>query len=174
MKTVARTTLMLLLAAVLVSPAMAAQKKKKKRKKKQRKARVVSIVRLPRAVLQTLTTEQKTQIAAINKEYGPKVVELTKKQNSVVTAEQRKARRDAFLAARKAGKKGKELRQAADEAAKITDEQKKQMAEIGKQLRSLRQEAQKKAVALLTDEQKSKLRGGGKKKGKKKRKKKNA
>jgi len=178
MKKFARLVLTLMLAAVLVAPLMAADKdKKKKKRKKGKKARVVNVVRLPKSVRDTLTDEQKKQIAAINKQYAPKLVELVKKRAGIITPDQRRARAEAIKAARKAGKKGKELRKAVADSVKITDEQKKQMQALRKEFRSLRAEVNKKVRALLTDDQRAKLKPVRKKgKGKKarKRKKKNA
>lgn len=176
MKKLARLVLTLAVAAILVAPA-AAQNKKKKRKKGRKKARALNVVRLPRAVQETLSDEQKSKIAAINKEYAPKLAELFKKRNAILTPEQRKAQREAQRSARQAGKRGKALRDAVAEAVKLSDDQKKQQREIGKQLRALQQQARTKVLAVLTDEQKAKLRakrGKKGKKGKKKRKKKNA
>lgn len=178
MKKFARFVLTMALAAVIVAPLAAGEKdKKKKKNKKPRKARVAQLIRFPKAVQESLTDDQKKQIQAINAEYAPKIGELAKKQREVLTPEKQKAAREALQAARKAGKKGKELRQAFEDALGLSAEQKKELAEINKQRGSLFREAREKATKVLTDEQKAKLRPAGKKggkKGAKKRKKKNA
>ena len=87
MKRTLQGLLVLTLAVVLAMPAMAAEEKKKK-KKKGRKA--PAAVRVPKGIV--LTAAQKTQVAAINKEFAPQLIELAKKARGIVTDEQRKAR----------------------------------------------------------------------------------
>ncbi|GAB4159668.1 MAG: hypothetical protein Tsb009_36960 [Planctomycetaceae bacterium] len=168
MKKASRIILTCVLALIVATPLMAADQKKAKKKKRKRPVRTFNVVRLPKSI--ELTADQKEKIAAINKEYAPKLRELAKKSSEVITAEQRKARREAFFAARKAGKKGKELRDAVNAASKITDEQKKQMAQINKERGSLLKEARAKVLEILTAEQKAKLKPVRKKGGKRKKK----
>ena len=165
MKRLSRYLLTLALAVILVTP-LAAQDKKKKKKKRGRRA--FSVVRLPKSL--DLTTEQKEKIAKINKEYAPKFREFFRAANTVITREQRRARREAGVAARKAGKKGRELRKAVNEAVKLTDDQKKKLAENTKKRSALFREARAKILEVLTPEQRAKVKV--RPKGKKKRKKK--
>ena len=167
MRKLSRWALTLAMAVILVTPLMAADKKEKKRKKRGR--RTFSLVRLPKSL--DLTGEQKEKIAAINKEYRPKIFAIFKKRNEIYTPEQRKASREAVAAARKTGKKRRELNKVRTEALNATAEQKKQLAEIRKEQNKVYAEGRKKINAVLTDEQKAKLKQG-RKKGKKKRKKK--
>ena len=90
MKRTLQGLLVLTLAVVLAMPAMAAEEKKKK-KKKGRKA--PAAVKVPKSIV--LTAEQKTKVAAINKEFAPKLIEVNKKAGTIITAEQRKARNAA-------------------------------------------------------------------------------
>ncbi|MFP6701600.1 MAG: hypothetical protein VB861_07630 [Planctomycetaceae bacterium] len=163
MKRTLQGLLVLTLAVVLAMPAMAADEKKKK-KKKGRKA--PAAVRVPKGIV--LTAAQKTQVAAINKEYAPQLLEIAKKSRGIVTPEQRKARSEAGKKAKADGKKGKEARAAVDAAAEITAEQKKALAEVNKARQAITKAARAKFAAILTAEQKAKL---PKRKGKKKKKK---
>jgi Spy/CpxP family protein refolding chaperone len=88
-----------------------------------------------------LTDEQKAKIKDIRAKYG---------MDSVLTDEQKKARTDAIDAAKKDGKKDRELMRAGFEAVKLTDDQKAKVRENGK---TMMDEVKK----VLTDEQKTKL-----------------
>lgn len=148
--------LSLSLAVLLLSPAFA-QDEKGKRKKNQ-PAKELPAVQLPKEI--TLTDEQKTKVAEIEKEYAPKMKELREKLDKTMTEEQKKARQEVFKEARekgKEGKKGKELAQAIKDAMKLSEEQQKQYDEADKKIVALRQEILEKVKPLLTDEQKEKL-----------------
>ncbi len=110
-----------------------------------------------------LTADQKEKIAELKKEYEPKLKELGEKMQSILTDEQKKARDEAMRAARQAGKRGAEARDAIAAAMKLTDEQKKQMEETRKAMSDLQKEIREKVEGLLTDKQKEVLnrpRGG--------------
>jgi Spy/CpxP family protein refolding chaperone len=167
MKRTLQGLLVLTLAVVLAMPAAAAEDKKKKKKKKGRRA--PAAVRVTKGI--ELTADQKKQVAAINKEFAPKLLELNKKAGTIITPEQRKARSVAFKKAKADGKKGKEARAAVNAAVNLSAEQKKALAEVNKARQVIFTAARAKFVEILTDEQKAKL---PKKKGKKKKKKKKA
>jgi hypothetical protein len=141
------------LAVAFVAPAVAADKKKKK---------APTAVKVPKGI--ELTADQKTKVDDLNKEFGPKLVECRKKAAGIITADQKKARAEATKKAKADGKKGKELRAAANAAFAITAGQKAQQAESKKAMGALNKEIRTKFAALLTDEQKAKLKGGKKKK----------
>ena len=105
-----------------------------------------------------LTTEQKDKIEALKKEYGPKLKENAEKRDGVLTADQKKAREDATKAARDAGKKGREIMQAARDAVTLTDDQKAKIKEIGTAGQDLRKEVVEKIKTILTDDQKEQLK----------------
>ena len=136
-----------------MSPAVAADKKKKK---------APTAVKVPKSI--ELTADQKTKLEALNKEFGPKLAECRKKSASIITADQKKAKADAMKKAKADGKKGKELRDAVNAAFAITADQKAQQAECKKATSALNKEIRTQFAALLTDEQKAKLKGGKKKK----------
>ena len=135
-----------------VAPAVAADKKKK----------TPVAIKVPKSI--ELTAEQKTKLDALNKEFGPKLAECRKKQASIITADQKKARAEAMKKAKADGKKGKELRAAVNAALAITADQKTKQAETKKAMAALNKQIKTQLAALLTDEQKAKLKGGKKKK----------
>ena len=152
-----KKTLTILTACVLavsfVTPVMAADKKKKK---------APTAVKVPMGI--ELTADQKTKLDALNKEFGPKLAECRKKAAGIITADQKKARAEAVKKAKADGKKGKEVQAAANAALAITADQKTQQAECKKAMQALNKEIKTQFAALLTDEQKAKLKGGKKKK----------
>ena len=140
------------LTASFVAPAVAADKKKK----------APVAIKVPKSI--ELTAEQKTKLDALNKEFGPKLAECRKKQASIITADQKKASKEAMKKAKADGKKGKELRAAVNAALAITADQKTKQTETKKAMAALNKEIKTQFAALLTDEQKAKLKGGKKKK----------
>jgi Spy/CpxP family protein refolding chaperone len=106
----------------------------------------------------TLTDEQKTKVAALKKEYDPKLKEGMTKAESIVTPEQKKAGREAGEKARADGKKGKEAVEAVEAAMKLTTEQKTKMDEAKKKMLALDKELREKVMGLLTTEQKDQLK----------------
>ena len=78
------------------APAIAADKKKKK---------VPNVVRVPKGI--ELTTDQKTKVEALNKEFGPKLAECKAKANSIITADQKKARTESMKRPRLMAKKAR-------------------------------------------------------------------
>lgn len=171
MKSFTKTLLVFTLAALLASPLMAAddaKKKKKAGKGKGNNRAVAAAFKLPASI--QLSADQKGALEKLKSEYKGKLLDSAKKANSVLSAEQRKARAEAVKAAKEAGKKGKAIQEAASAALKLTDEQKSQMAEARKEMASLRKEIRGKISELLTDEQKASLKSkkGAAKKPKKK------
>lgn len=152
MKRAARFFLTFALAACIVSPLAAGEEKtEKKAKKKGQARRTVQVLRVPKTV--ELTDEQKTQVAAINKEFAPKLMEVQKKLRGILTDEQRKAQAAANKSIRESKLKGKERAKALDEALSLTDEQKKQMADVRAEMSAVRKAANEKFFAILTPEQ---------------------
>ena len=104
-----------------------------------------------------LTDAQKTSLAAVKKEYGPKLMAAIKKLD-VKTPEQKKAIAEAAKEAKAAGKKGKELHQAIEAAVTLTEAQKTQLAEAKKTMGALEKELRQKVMSVLTPEQKDQLK----------------
>ena len=140
-----------LLTVAFVAPAVAADKKKK----------APIAVKVPKGI--ELTADQKTKLDTLNKEFGPKLAECRKKAASIITADQKKARAEATKKAKADGKKGKELRAAADAALALSADQKAQQTETKKALLALNKEIKTQFAAILTDEQKAKRKQGNKK-----------
>ena len=139
------------LAVAFVAPAVAADKKKK----------TPVAVKVPKSI--ELSADQKAKVDALNKEFGPKLAECRKKAASIITADQKKARAEAMKKAKADGKKGKELRAVVNAAVAITADQKAQQSECKKAMGALNKEIRTQFAALLTDEQKAKIKGGKKK-----------
>jgi Spy/CpxP family protein refolding chaperone len=113
----------------------------------------------------TLTDDQKAKLDATGKECDPEFVEMGKKWD-VFTPEQKKARNEAFKAAKAAGKTGKDLNAAADAAVTLTDDQKATLADARKEMGSLEKQLREKVMCVLTPAQKEQLKAAqpGKKK----------
>ena len=151
MHTFCKSLIVLGLLAGVAGSVQAAEKAKKAKKDP-----TAASFKLPPAI--TLTDEQQTKLEEVKKEYSPKVSELLDKTNGILTAEQKQARADAVKAAKAEGKKGKDLTAAGEEAMKLTDDQKQQMASVDKDLQALNKEIRGKITEFLTDEQKTALK----------------
>jgi hypothetical protein len=143
------------LACAVAFNAEAADKKKKK------PAKTPVIIKVPKSI--ELSAEQKTAVADLNKKYAERFAAARAKLN-VITPEQKKARAAVIKEAKAAGKTGKELKAAANAAVTLTDEQKQAMKDGRKALKAVSVEARKEFAALLTDDQKAKLKQPKKKK----------
>jgi Spy/CpxP family protein refolding chaperone len=107
----------------------------------------------------TLTDAQKAKVEELKKEYAPKFKEAFGRPGDILTEEQKKVRDEAVKAAKDAGKSEQEVWEAGRKAVKLTDEQKKKMAEIRgekgrKAMMALDKEVRDKLLSLLTPEQK--------------------
>jgi Spy/CpxP family protein refolding chaperone len=158
MKFPVRSVLALGLAALVIAPLFAQDAQKGKGKGNRPGAR--DAFALPRSI--TLSDDQKSKLEDIKKKYEGKLAEIRKKGE--LTKEQQDARAKAMEEAKSAGKKGRELFQAAQGAVNLTDDQKKAQADLA----SVSKEIQDAIKGILTDEQKAALESAGKKrKGKK-------
>ena len=95
----------------------------------------------------TLSEEQQAKYRAIEEQNQPKLAELNKKREAILTDEQKAN----AAKAREAGGRGASIQ----EALKLTDEQKSQMAALEKEAAGLRRGMQAQLMALLTDEQRT-------------------
>ncbi len=111
------------------------------------------------------TQAQQAEVERLRKKYTPQLIEIQRKHGGIFTDEQREAHREAFQAARKAGKQGTALREAVDAAAKLTDKQKEKLATIQKERADLFAQIQKELRTLLTDDQRRQLRPQGRSRG---------
>ncbi len=102
----------------------------------------------------TLSEDQQKKLDELKTEYQSKVDELAKKMDAITaTPERKKARADAEKKAKEDGKNKKEIQTAVYEANKYTDDEKKDLKEIGTERSKLMSEIEKKKKALLTEEQ---------------------
>lgn len=104
-----------------------------------------------------LSAEQKEKIAAIDKEFGAKVAAIRKSQSEILSKEQVEARNAAMKKAKESKDKSPEARRAAQksiqDALKLTDEQKKKMADVGKAQKELNGGVLAALKKVLTEEQ---------------------
>lgn len=107
------------------------------------------------------TEGQQAQVEEIRKKYTPQLAEIVRKHDSILSEEQRRAHQEAFRAAREAGKRARELKEAVDAAVELTDGQKETLAKLQKERADLFAEIQKELSALLTDEQRKQSRRQG-------------
>ncbi len=160
-----KTSLCFLLAMAVSVGVSADEQKGKKKEKKAPSPSQRFVEKLE------LTDAQKEQVAAVDKEFAPKLAEINKTRMAMLTDEQKQAEKDTQKANKNAGKKGPEARKVIDEALKLTDEQKTKMKEINKQQAEVNGQLVQALKKLLTPEQQEKLPkvgGEGKKGGKKK------
>jgi Spy/CpxP family protein refolding chaperone len=147
---VVSTMLALAVSLVIVGNLLAADEKEGKHARRQPTGQGDLF---PAAMLKSLnlTDDQKAKVKEVMSEYGPKLKEA---RESILTADQKKARDDAAKAAKDAGKKPAEVFRAAMTAVTLTDDQKAKMKET---VAPLRKEAIEKVTALLTPEQQEQL-----------------
>ena len=156
MKTILHTLSLLLLALAVITPTFAADKANKAKKKKP----AAVAVKVPKGI--TLNEDQRGKLAALNKEFGPKLAACRKEAAGIITADQRKAQAAAIKEAKAAGKKGKEIREAAEAAANITEDQKTKLADCKKAMGALQKEIRAGLAGILNDEQKAQIKAGKK------------
>lgn len=100
---------------------------------------------------------QQAKVAEIEKEFRLKLAENLKKWTGIVTAEQSRARSEAFRKARDAGLKGDELRAAVSDAFKLSDEQRQQQQAVQAERNKLAAEIRTKLIAVLPAEQRARF-----------------
>lgn len=114
------------------------------------------VFNLPKDV--ELSPEQQEKLLALKKEYGPKVAELQKKIDGILSEEQIQARKDVTAKLKSENNlKGKARQDEINAALKLTDEQKAKWEAAQKDQRALQAEIRGKIAAFLTDEQKAKV-----------------
>ncbi len=114
-----------------------------------------------------LTAEQQEKLMQLKKEFGPKLAELQKKLDGVLSADQIQARKDAVAKAKADNLKGKERQQVIDTALNLSAEQKTKWTAAQAEVQELQAKVRAKMGEFLTDEQKAQIPGFAKKKTKK-------
>lgn len=102
--------------------------------------------------------EQQAKVAEIRGKFSAKIEENQREWNSVITAEQNQARREAFRKGRDEGLSGEKLRKLVDDAVKLTDAQRRQQDEIQQRRNQLLTEIRAALVSVLTAEQQARFR----------------
>jgi Spy/CpxP family protein refolding chaperone len=104
-----------------------------------------------------LTAEQQAKVELVRKEFQPKLAEIQKRRNQIMTKDRRQTEKDARQAAKDSGKKGKDVKAAVDAALRLPPEEAERLAAIQKEQQALVAQIDERVRALLTDEQKAKL-----------------
>ena len=162
MKTHLSKLFVLALMVLLVVSASAVEKEKKKQDGK-RAAGPIGAVEKQVAELK-LSDDQKQKVSAILNGFKPKFADAQAKAQGNLTAEQKKARKEAAANAKADGKQGKEAKAEVEAAVKLTDEQKKSQQAGNAALKELRGALKKDLTGVLSEEQVAKLVPEGKKK----------
>lgn len=110
---------------------------------------------LPKEV--ELTAEQQAKLDELKKEHGPKLAEIQKKLDEVLSAEQKQARKDAQAKAKADKLKGKDAQAAVMAALMLTEEQKTKYTAAQTEMREAAAKVRAKLAEFLTDEQKAKV-----------------
>ena len=114
------------------------------------------VFNLPKEV--ELTAEQQEKLMAVKKEFGPKVAELQKKLDGMLSADQIQARKDVMAKLKNdTSVKGKARQEAIDAALNLTSEQKSKWEASQGEMKALQAEVRGKIAAFLTEEQKAKV-----------------
>lgn len=100
---------------------------------------------------ENLSEEQRARVDRLTKEYASKISELQKKLDDVLTDEQKESRRSGQKKALAEGQKGVKLRAAADAAAQMTNEQKKQVDGLRQAIARLSRERRAKLQAIVSE-----------------------
>jgi Spy/CpxP family protein refolding chaperone len=117
-----------------------------------------------------LGEDQKEKLGKVRDDFEAKRKDIQEKLADLLTEDQKKTAQEMMESAKQSGKKGRELYLSIEASLKLTDEQKRKMEPIGKELQNLVRDTMKQVTEVLTPEQKEKLQqktGSGGKKGKK-------
>jgi hypothetical protein len=152
-----RSSLVALMVLAVVAVPCFAQEGKKKKKGNAAPPQAIRQL-LNKTEKLDLTAEQSAKLKEIVAQYTPKFRELNQKTNNLLTAEQKKARNEANAKNKAEGKTGKEAQAAVAAALALTPEQQKTQAEIQASAKELSRSLNKDVQAILTAEQKEKLK----------------
>ena len=162
MKTFRNLVCLTLMAAVACSAVADEKEKKGKGKKPTATQRLVAKMEL--------TDEQKTLVAAIDKQFAEKFDAGRKTMDEIMTDDQKKAQRAAQKAAKEAGTNPQDARKEVEAALNLTDEQKAERKTAQADQKKLDVEVVAALKKVLTAEQQEKLPKQGAEKGKRKKK----
>ncbi len=162
MRTV-RVTLALTVALLIAIPVMAQDKKapgKGKRVKLTATAQIMLRMTKVQSAMKEieLTDEQTEKVGEVGKELFPKIGEAFGKLKEILTEEQQTATEEAMRKAKDDGKEGRAFMLAVQSSIKVTDEQTKKMDAVAKELSTLHRQFMKKALGIMTPDQKAELK----------------
>ncbi len=156
----ARITLAIAIALLVTVPTVAQEKKKARGNRLSTVAQAMMRMEKLHDVIKglDLTVEQKEELKKLHEDHGPKMKEMFGKLEDIVTEEQVATAKAAAEKAKEAGKKGRAFFAAVESSIKLTDEQKKKIDELGKEMLVVQRATVKAVTAILTTEQKTKLK----------------
>jgi hypothetical protein len=120
-----------------------------------KKGQVLPGFNLPKGV--ELSAEQQEKLKAIKEEVAPKLAEVQKEIDAVLTKERKAAQAAAMQKAKAEGKDKREITEAGQHALGLKDDEAARLKQLGTQRGTILKDVQQKLQALLTDEQKAKL-----------------
>ncbi|HMC09759.1 MAG TPA: hypothetical protein VKH44_00655, partial [Pirellulaceae bacterium] len=141
-----------LIAALFVTPAFAAGKKNKNKDRHDPAAAIKK--KLSAADLPTDAREKADKVL---KDDAPKLKDAQAKIDSILTAEQKQARKQAQKDAKTSGKKRKDAKASALAAIKLTDEQKTKLSAAESELKSAQAALMRDLRGVLSPEQIAKV-----------------
>src|SRR4051794_35487229 len=144
-----RVTIGCLFCLICISPALAAKKNKGQRNPVEQIKKKLAAADLPSDAL-----EKANKVVAEN---APKLKEAQAKVDSVLTAEQRNAKKQARKNAKTSGKKGKQAKADIAAAVKLTPEQKTKLAAAESELKSARAAIARDLGKVLSADQMAKV-----------------
>ena len=113
-----------------------------------------------------LTDEQKEKATAVLKEHLPKLMEARKAQDSILTDEQKEARKAAVAKAKEEGLKGAKMTQAGLKAMELSEEQVAKFDAAKKHFAEIMGKVKSKVTSMLNEEQQAAMKTAAKGKGK--------
>jgi arylsulfatase A len=128
-----------------------AERKNAKKRPTKKTPKTSSSRRLANLKDAKLSKEQQTRVAALNKEYGKRRVELQRQLDDLLTNDQKEARDAAKKKALAEGKGGVKLRTAMDAALNLTPDQKKKFNELRQAIGQLTREHRQNLQEVVQD-----------------------
>ncbi len=159
----ARYVLVAVIALLMALPVSAQDKQAKKKAPAVKISQVsqvfLNMEKLHKAIdALDLTSEQQEKLGRLRTENEPKMKEMMSKLEAIFTEEQRAAGKEAAEKAKAEKLEGRKLFVAIEAAVKITEEQKVKLEELGKEMSATHREIVKSVMAVLTPEQKEKVK----------------
>ena len=166
---ITKVLLSLTLALVVSVTCFAQDNDKKAKKANERAVKNTTTQMMKFFAKANLTDEQKEKATAVITKHVGDLMAARKAQDSMLTAEQKKARTEAIAKAKKDGAKGGKLAAVGTKALGLSEEDMKKYNAAKKKVNDINMKMREAIMAMLSDEQKAALpKRGGAKKGAKK------